>query len=403
MLPPARPRSAAAAAPPRRSMMVMPAHEAERAPGPMLLMIQRNKQDEKVHSGKLQTCADEAQVSEVVTTNALERLFLGDNRCLEPEALLATASRAGRLQELSLRGTTATNQVVSAFVSSCPDLCVLDISDCDGLTDIARLSTLQDLCELRASRCVDAVTPAFVCSLSALKKLQVLDFSFCPGVTGLALQELARGVRALSHLDLSGCGRLTDAGLVALTQANPGIKHLSLALNAKGLSDDGTVHSLRHLRRLQCLNLSGCSQLTTKTFTAVARYNERLEDVTFSGCKHFLDEDLRQLFNSCSLMIRLDITGCRLLTEECLLEVLPRARGLRWLAVSAIPKLSAQGLARLRSLLPQVDVRCHMRTQADPNDLSLYLGGQVPEKIKKIKAVNKKKNNNADTKGKKKR
>mmetsp|Transcript_15682 Transcript_15682/g.39870 ORF Transcript_15682/g.39870 Transcript_15682/m.39870 type:complete len:465 (+) Transcript_15682:59-1453(+) len=383
--PVSRPRSAA---PTRSAAMTLPAHDAARSPGPAPLWLQRPRQDSKMPEGGIRQSAyaDEGQLLEATAAVAggLERLRLGDNRPLTPEAMIAAASRTPRLKELCLRGTCATDEVISAFVASCPELCVLDVSDCESLRDLSQVSTLTELRELRAPRCTKAVTPEFVGSLRSCRKLEALDLSFCPGVTGHSLQELAVGCRALVWLSLAGCLQLNDVGLVTLLQANPGIKHLRLAVNTDNLSDDAVAGALRWMRRLRVLDCAGCPQLSLKTPQSLARNCEWLDDLSLASCVGLQDEELKQLLTGCPRLERLDLTGCQALTEQGLLDAVPAAPSLTKLCVSLLPDLSEQGLSLLRSLCPSCTIERHARACADPNELTLYIGKPVPPpKVKK--------------------
>jgi len=359
------------------------AHDNQRMPGPVLLMLQREQPDTTASNDHIWhgSFASEAQLSEVMNSFAashLARLRLGDNRQLSPHALAGAAPKLPRLRELCLRGTRATDEVVAAFVGACAELSVLDISDCDDLMNVGSLSSLTDFRELKASKCVKAITPDFIASLQTSKKLEVLELAFCPGVTTEALMELAVGCKSLAHLDLAGCKHVGDAGLVVIAQANPGLRSLSLAQNPTGLTDEGVATALRGLRRLRRFDCSGCVQLSYRTPQALSRYCEWIEEISMSRIASLKDQQLRQLLQGCPRLEHLDLTGCQSLTQQGLLDVIPIAPNLQKLSLSMVSDLTDHGMALLQNLCPGCSFERHLSTWADPNDLKLYLGGPIP-------------------------
>jgi len=292
---------------------------------------------------------------------------------LEPESLrLEMGSQAPPLQELSLRGTTATDATLAAAVAKWPDLRRLDVSGCN-ISSLATVAKLPKLQEFRAARCRLAVTPDFVGSLRAVPQLELLDLSSCPGVTGDALVELSKGCRMLYSLELSDCPKLSDAGMLALATANPGIQHLSLALNPESISDIGASRVVRCVKRVRSLDFAGCTSLHIFLPTNIARYCEYLEDVSLASVKELRDEDLRMLFARCVYLKRVDISGCVAVTEETLIDILPHARRLEKLVLNMLP-ISDAGLAQLRADLPRCALERHVGGMVDPNDLSGVLG-----------------------------
>mmetsp|Transcript_125303 Transcript_125303/g.400509 ORF Transcript_125303/g.400509 Transcript_125303/m.400509 type:complete len:434 (+) Transcript_125303:96-1397(+) len=307
--PPRRPRSEAG--PVRRGVPMLLAHDNQRMPGPVLLMLQREQPDTTASNDHIWhgSFASEAQLSEVMNSFAashLARLRLGDNRQLSPHALAGAAPKLPRLRELCLRGTRATDEVVAAFVGACAELSVLDISDCDDLMNVGSLSSLTDFRELKASKCVKAITPDFIASLQTSKKLEVLELAFCPGVTTEALMELAVGCKSLAHLDLAGCKHVGDAG---------------------------------------------CVQLSYRTPQALSRYCEWIEEISMSRIASLKDQQLRQLLQGCPRLEHLDLTGCQSLTQQGLLDVIPIAPNLQKLSLSMVSDLTDHGMALLQNLL----------------------------------------------------
>merc|ERR1712137_1390821 len=106
----------------------------------------------------------------------------------------------------------------------------------------------------------------------------------------------------------------------ALVSANPGIHHLSLALNPMCISDEGTAKTVRCLQRARLLDFAGCAQLQWHVPQAIARNCEYLEDPNLASISSLHDDDVKSIIKKCVHLRSLNLTGCRSLTEEGIVE-----------------------------------------------------------------------------------
>mmetsp|Transcript_23859 Transcript_23859/g.43416 ORF Transcript_23859/g.43416 Transcript_23859/m.43416 type:complete len:447 (-) Transcript_23859:71-1411(-) len=317
---------------------------------------------------------NEARLVEVIRhAPDLERIRLADHHWLSSDALEGLSkTRLPRLRELTLAGTYATDMTIANLVAGCPDLQILDLGGCCELTDISCVATAHELRELRLERCSNAVTAEFVGSLKALKVLEVLDLSYCATVNDKALKDLAGGCRGLRWLSLARCPSMGDEGLLAILYANPGLDHLSLALNLDTISDQALARGIRCLKRLCCLDVSGCAQIHRLVPSALAKNCEFLTDLSFASGVHLTNEELNPVFSRCSNLERLDLTCCSLITAEVFREGLMHARKLRKLVLTAVPLITDEALAQLRRDHPKITFERHYRRFNDPDDLALW-------------------------------
>lgn len=335
------------------------------------------------------------------TRQTLERLPPAGDFRLISEEYQGASDRMKSLRALDLSGKEEVDdQAVASFATGCPDLRSLDVSGCN----LSRLSCVLHLCqleELRMAHCAEAVTDSLVSKLWSLRKLRVLDLSFCIQVSHEALGELAKGgcIR-LQWLSLASCPSIEGDGLVSLIASNPGLEYLSLALN-KGLTDDTTCMAVRHLKRVKSLDLAGCGQLQ-RVPGSVARYCEYVEELCLSGFSQLQNGQVHAILSHCQRLRTLNLCNCTDLTEEALLgeEGLRKAgaslvKGGRLVLTHAMPNACGGNDAlfqkELRVNFPLLRVERHAQKITDPGDISDVCHGLAAVLRAKLEKKSKKK------------
>lgn len=133
-----------------------------------------------------------------------------------------------------------------------------DTSDEDLIQHIGRLTRLESLTIGRtqgAAAC--RLTDAGLAGLWRLTALTDLDLYACPLLTNDATRHIAKNHPRLRSLGLEECPQLTDAALLPLAS----LQHLK-TLNVSGSSIEARgLQALRHLARLEALELNGCTAL----------------------------------------------------------------------------------------------------------------------------------------------
>ncbi|CAE8605128.1 unnamed protein product [Polarella glacialis] len=160
---------------------------------------------------------------------------------------------------------------------------------------------------------------------------------------------MASGCSRISRLCLDSCPNIAGSGLIAVTEANPGIRHLSLSLNS-GFSDEAAAQAIFWLKRVRLVNFAGCPRLHRLLPSALAKNCELLEDLSLAGCTLLRDEALRCLLISCPHLESLNLSKCPCLTAAPFLEVLPMMRSrLRRLCLTHVPAISEQAVSAIYS------------------------------------------------------
>ncbi|KAK2838386.1 hypothetical protein Q7C36_013200 [Tachysurus vachellii] len=121
-----------------------------------------------------------------------------------------------------------------------------------------------------------------------------------------------RAIRGLQELDLSGCSNLTDVSITQVLRF-PMLQRLSLIMLTE-ISDEGVASVAHHCRCLTSLSLSGCSQLTDAGLARALPCLHRLQHLQLAYCNGITDRSLSLILQHCQRLRTLDICMCRDIT-----------------------------------------------------------------------------------------
>ncbi|GAA6065675.1 F-box/LRR-repeat protein 3 [Tachysurus ichikawai] len=121
-----------------------------------------------------------------------------------------------------------------------------------------------------------------------------------------------RAIRGLQELDLSGCSNLTDVSITQVLRF-PLLQRLSLIMLTE-ISDEGVASVALHCRCLTSLSLSGCSQLTDAGLARALPCLQRLQHLQLAYCNGITDRSLSLIVQHCRRLRTLDICMCRDIT-----------------------------------------------------------------------------------------
>eukprot|EP00899_Mesostigma_viride_P015910 jgi/Mesvir1/2431/Mv22164-RA.2 len=177
------------------------------------------------------------------------------------------------------------NDGLAAVLRNCLRLEVLNLSDCEGMSDAAirvaggscknlRELSLRDLRGSFTDQGLSAMAP----SLGALEVLQALE---CDAVTDVSIVALAQHCPRLKNVCVFKC-KVGDPGIEALA------RHLTLvSLNAakcEGVTDVGMRAVSEHSSQLDTLSVFGCTAITGIGVMAVASKCKRLRRLHIHRC-----------------------------------------------------------------------------------------------------------------------
>ena len=117
---------------------------------------------------------------------------------------------------------------------SCQYLLRINISQCDKLSEESLFhitNNCDNIVELNLAYCKAAVTDESISQLFNLRKLSVLDISYCENITDAGLQQ-AEGTRCrFLKLYINGLDYITDIGIIAILSGSVSvIKHFEMTM-----------------------------------------------------------------------------------------------------------------------------------------------------------------------------
>ncbi|KAJ8768068.1 hypothetical protein K2173_021008 [Erythroxylum novogranatense] len=185
--------------------------------------------------------------------------FVSDN------GLINFAKAVGSLESLQLEECNRISQLgVLSAISSCGErFKALSLVKCTGIRDVAQ------------------GTSAF----SPCNSLRSLSIRNCPGFGNTTLAMVGKLCPQLQNVDLSGLCGITDSGLLPLLEScEAGLVKVNLG-GCLGLTDEVVVALVTlHGSTIECLNLDGCRRITDSSLAAIAKSCLFLSDLDVSKC-----------------------------------------------------------------------------------------------------------------------
>ncbi|KAI5617276.1 F-box/LRR-repeat protein 2 isoform X1 [Silurus asotus] len=121
-----------------------------------------------------------------------------------------------------------------------------------------------------------------------------------------------RAIKGLEELNLSGCSNLSDVSITQVLHF-PVLQRLSLAMLPE-ISDDAVASVALHCRCLSSLALSGCSRITDEGLARALPHLPRLQHLRLAHCDGITDTSLSLIVQHCTRLKTLDISSCRDIT-----------------------------------------------------------------------------------------
>ena len=123
----------------------------------------------------------------------------------------------------------------------------------------------------------------------------------------------------------------------------------------KELTDDVLVPVLECNRRLNHLNLSGCSGLSIKTLTTIRTKCLDVSTLSFKECHWVPSASLEALFVERENLEVLDLTGCWELVDSTVVTLVMQNSRLRWLSLARIYGITEVAIVELANFCAELE------------------------------------------------
>ncbi|KAJ4839237.1 EIN3-binding F-box protein 2 [Turnera subulata] len=232
-------------------------------------------------------------------------------------SLEAVAKGSANLRQMCLRKCwfVSDNGLV-AFAKAAESLESLQLEECNRVTQSGIIGALSNcgtkLKALSLVKCMgikvmesEMTVPSSSCSLRSL------SIRNCPGLSGASLAMVGKLCPQLQHLDLSGLCGITDAGLLPLLESSEaGLVKVNLS-SCLSLTDKAVSALARlHGATLELLNVDGCRKVTDTSLAAISENCLFLSDLDVSKCA-ITDSGIAGLSSAEHLNLQvLSVSGC---------------------------------------------------------------------------------------------
>ena len=180
-------------------------------------------------------------------------------------------------------------------------------------------------------------------------QLRLLNLSNCPSLTNNALQNISKKCKLLSYVNISGCLSVSHKGVKCLLQNS---SHLSVLCchSVPNLDPDGDTFSYLHLcKNMKVLDVSYCEDISDMTLVNIAKYCPGLAFFDVSGCHRVGDAGLRSIGGRCGFLkiLKIKLLCQQTVTPAGLALVSQAPRNLKDLDLSGISQLDDESVGKI--------------------------------------------------------
>ncbi|XP_020589584.1 F-box protein At3g58530 [Phalaenopsis equestris] len=229
------------------------------------------------------------------------------------------------------------------------DLCsVLLLSTCcyRALISQPSLWKVLDLHEMNKAgeRLVSAL------SLDRYKHVERINLEFASDVHDehlfLLKNKVTEHLQHLEYLNLNGCQKISDNGIEAVTIACPKLRVFSIFWNVR-VTDVSIKHLVKHCKHMSRLNLSGCKGISDQSLHLIGDNYKELEELNITRCIKITDNGLQNALK-CSTLKSLNLYALSSLTDRAY-EKIGCLADLEFLDLCGAQNLSDNGLSSIAS------------------------------------------------------
>ncbi|TXG61653.1 hypothetical protein EZV62_013016 [Acer yangbiense] len=260
--------------------------------------------------------------------SVLQELYINDCQRIDAMLILPALKKLNHLEVLSVAGIeTVSDDFVGEFMSACGhNMKELVLSDCLKLTDFSLkviAETCPGLCTLDISnlcKLTDFAIGYLANGCRAIQTLKLCRNAFSLSVNlavKFPLKVIAETCPGLCTLDISNFCKLTDFAIRYLANGCRAIQTLKLCCNA--FSDEAIAAFLETSgESLKELSLNNLKKVAHNTALSLAKSSRNLINLDLSWCRLLTNDAMGLIVDSCLSLRMVKLFGCTQITNEFL-------------------------------------------------------------------------------------
>jgi hypothetical protein len=247
---------------------------------------------------------------------------------LDDLGLATIACGCWKLQSLILISCHhITDTGIGKVVKACRHLIYLNLLNCHRVGEFGdhALKEIGAFCSsleyLNLIGCRHVHNDGLVALAQGCQNLQTLCLSHCDGINGHGLLALCKYLSNLKLLILRDCEKLSDDDMLLFRHSSFTKSLTSLDISdCKGISNHGVVALCQSLgTTLKSLNLAGC-KITDPVMFGITKNCEKLNELDLSRCKLLTDQTVHTLVAGVTGLTTLKLDGNQKITSKTLLS-----------------------------------------------------------------------------------
>ena len=261
------------------------------------------------------TCTITASMAKVFGSfPCLSELNLSENEIEEVKVFGNIAMLCKQLRSLTCQGCAKLDDFCCQAIGQCikrfRNLRKLDFSRCMDFTDEGLLNLLDCAIFILESLTLVKCKNLTSLSLAGLRK-PMPNMRFVNVGQNLygqtAFEFASEGCRTLTSLNVNRCPEFDDVALAMIGRRLSALLHLDMT-NCFKITDDGVTAFYRDFQgSLESINITNCSHLGGLSAFAIAEKGATMKDLRMNGVSKISSEALRQLWKSCSSIVKFEM------------------------------------------------------------------------------------------------
>ncbi|MES2608009.1 MAG: hypothetical protein V4544_04710 [Pseudomonadota bacterium] len=239
----------------------------------------------------------------------------------------------------------------------------------NGLTENAIISFIENCPTLREISIDGAyvITYRMFIALSKNPELQILDVSCCVGLTNEGLMAIAENCKRLQEFHLFWCETFTEDAVISVIKSCPELRRISLSSHS--IATDKTFIAISENPKLQILKATKCDQITNEGLMAIKKNCKELKEVKlseynnrFTGDAIISKNTLISFIEACPKLELIDLYCMESCTDDTLNALILHCPWLKNVSINGCPQVTYKGVialaencSKLKSLRVSVD------------------------------------------------